>query len=269
MISRPISFNVQQNLTKARWLAPFSKRYACIASLQSLPSDHALIIGNCVTFNEGSVVFIKNHKAACTTISQLLYLHQNGIVCEDNVHKDYERLIQGLPNFPVIVEALMARNTFKFTFVRHPVSRAVSAFKDIFLERRNEAWTRHARYIERWSFSDSLEDSVNFDIFLEYVTESLHRDSNLTDPHFRRQVDNTGSNSIKFDFIGRVEDMDFSLGCLSSKLSFNIEALRMQTGKRANFSLIHFSPNIEQVLRLQEIYHLDFETFGYTFAEAI
>ena len=132
MISRPISFNNQQNLTKARWLAPFSKRYACIASLQSLPSDHALIIGNCVTFNEGFVVFIKNHKAACTTISQLLYLHQNGIVCEDNVHKYYERLIQGLPNFPVIVEALMARNTFKCTFVRHPVSRAVSAFKDIF-----------------------------------------------------------------------------------------------------------------------------------------
>ena len=56
MISRPISFNNPPNLTKARWLAPFLKRYACIASLQSLPSDVALIVGNCVTINEGSVV---------------------------------------------------------------------------------------------------------------------------------------------------------------------------------------------------------------------
>ena len=135
MTSRPISLIKPLDLTKARWLAPLSKRYARIASLHALPPSVALIAGNCVAFDEGRVIFVKNHKAACSTIAQLIYLHQNGSVCEGNIHKDYKGLIQGLPNFPAVAAALIARDTFKFTFVRHPVSRAVSAFKNIFLRR--------------------------------------------------------------------------------------------------------------------------------------
>ena len=264
MISRPVSFIKPIDLTKARWLAPLSKRYARIASLQTLPPNVALIAGNCVAFDEGRVIFVKNHKAACSTIAQLIYLHQNGSVCEGNIHKDYKGLIQGLPNFPAVAAALIARDTFKFTFVRHPVSRAVSAFKNIFLEKSNEAWTLHAKSIWHWGFSDSASASANFDVFLDYVTESLHQNAQLTDPHFRRQVDNTGINALQFDFIGRVEEMGVGLDRLSGIFGSNVEALRAQTALRANRSDVDFSPNTDQIGRLQEIYRSDFEIFGYT-----
>jgi len=152
---KTIIFQKSLKVQKAKILAPFSERYKKIASLHALPSELHSVLGNCISFNKGNAIFVKNHKAACSTISHLIYKHECGHdYVEENIHHEYTRLVQGLPNFPAVVNTLMNPASFKFTFVRDPVSRSVSAFKNIFLDRSNDAWLRHRDAIRERALFD-------------------------------------------------------------------------------------------------------------------
>lgn len=261
---RSIAFQKPLNIRKACLLAPFSKRYRRIASARTLPPELMPVIGNCIAFNEGNALFVKNHKAACSTIARLIYFHENQQDYAGNIHQVYDGLVQGLPNFPAVVEAIRRPGTFRFTFVRDPVARAVSAYKNIFLEKTNQAWSLHEAHIRQWGFNDSASDGDNFEVFLDYITESLHREPYLTDPHFRRQVDNTGVHHLQFDVIGYVESMDADLSALSGILPEVQRGARSSSGERkANRTTVVFTPDDAQVARLKAIYREDYEVFAY------
>jgi hypothetical protein len=149
------------------------------------------------------------------------------------------------------------QSLFRFTFVRNPWDRLVSAWT--FLREggyndQDKAW--YARHIAR--FPDFESFVLNW-LSREHVSASY--------VHFVPQVDfiRNGRGNLEMDFVGRFENLagDFEkvarhLGCTTPLQSHN----RPQTRKASSYREFYTVRSAEVVARA---YRDDIETFGYEF----
>ena len=168
-----------------------------------------------------------------------------------------------------------AHELFKFTFIRNPWDRIVSAYE-------------HAVYHNDYSISKILQnlktgDSVEiyltkkekFDYFIQHVLTQKWRQGTIdsfSDGHFRSQISYTHSkNGDKIvDFIGRYENMHDDLLKLSKICDFSLDLSKISNTNKSLSRDIEYKNyyNDGNGLSRQVIYELyrdEIETFGYKF----
>lgn len=247
-----------------RLLAPFFPRYRVLMELQKEPPLLRTALRNLVLTNDARFLFLRNHKAACTQITQILYSYSNeGAVFSGNVHRATRGITLGRYRWPRIKPVLAAGTAYTFTFVRHPERRALSAFRNFFLDQTNRARHKHMPGMRSMGFDPVRDDEWNFNAFLDYAALSLATDRANTDTHWGLQVDNIALGHIAYARIGRVENLDADLRAIFSEggaADFPLEAL---LAKKHNASARTTVVTAAQRARIEQLYTADYEAFGY------
>lgn len=135
----------------------------------------------------------------------------------------------------------MFRNYFKFSFVRNPETRFISAWKDKVLKQNYFRFT-----------NEELEKMQDLDHFISWV-EKL--DIDKCDEHLRSQNSLIDLNNI--DFLGRFENFQNDFNTVMNQLSIESENIEhLNKGIREELEL-----NKGQRLRIYNIYKKDFQIF--------
>lgn len=245
-------------------VSPFSKHYRKKLNVLRTPLADRIVLDHMVSTQNPKLVFTKNSKAACTSIAHAMYYVVAGCQYDGKIHQKSEILSQGRDNWDKLLTRRAAPDYTTFTFVRHPIDRLESAFRDFVIERRNPSLVYHAAGLEKIGCSKDKSENDNLDAFLDYVEASFEASRIRSDRHWRPQVDNIGLGRFSYDFIGRVENLQEDLRKLFAKAGVEERANNHATSIRKNSS--HTSNRISnkaQSKRIQKLYAADFEAFDY------
>ena len=247
-----------------RLLSPLVPRYRDAVAFANLPLARRRAYEHTLLTDDGAFLFVKNSKAGCSSIAQILYRYSKGAFAEGKIHNQRSDFRQGRHYWRDYEQARTGGKALLFTFVRHPEKRAVSAYSNIFAEKANHVTKHHLAPLVSRGFDDAKPFGTNFSIFLDYVEESLALDPEFTDKHFRPQTSVIAMDAFDYGFIGRMENYVADL-----KQAF---AMAGQDGYLTEDVLGHrFNPSgsaREQLdaglrRRLETIYAGDYEAFGY------
>ncbi len=155
-------------------------------------------------------IYMKNHKAACTTILATLIRYQQAhlgqpvtTVAESVIHKPPARLMQNGRRSLDTGRALAFLNDpqyFRFTVIRDPIARTVSAYADKMVKggKQKAALMRH--------LGRPAEADITLSEFLDIIAQdSGARD---VDRHWRSQRKEISYDTVTYDFIGDMRDLD-------------------------------------------------------------
>lgn len=122
-------------------------------------------------------------------------------------------------------EALKTVNSdyFKFVIVRNPWTRLVSTYLNLFVrlfekKRVTQLARDSAKYIYGENDFEKYEDSITFVQFVNYLCNT---DDKYIDPHCKSQHFFLGG--VKYDFIGRMENLSHDLEYIKNKLNLDLE----------------------------------------------
>ena len=164
--------------------------------------------------------------------------------------------------------------SFKFTFVREPFERLLSAYKDKFVSRRTfdrpllkyygpKILLRFRPNVTKKSL-ESLDD-ITFPEFVEYIIKDGVNEG--FDRHWNHYIDQCNPCLIKYDFIGRYEYLAEDGNYMLRKAGED----RIHFPKEKPFDtreelLSYYSQiPLDWILNLGRIYRSNFEMFGYSF----
>ena len=248
-----------------RALAPFFPRYRVLRELEREPEHLRMVFRNLILTRDHKLLFLRNQKAACTQVTQILYSYStHGKFYRGNVHRANRGIIAARYKWPLIREVMAAEKPFFFTFVRNPEKRAVSAYMNFFHDRENLARRNHDAALRKFGYDPAGEMERNFDAFLDYVDHSLKTDRMRTTTHWRPQVDNIGGSHFTFDLIGQVENFErdirriFAAAGVSQALDERV--LWQRFNRSSSGALV---PTPAQRARIRDIYAEDYAAFGY------
>jgi len=177
--------------------------------------------------------------------------------------------------------AMTMETYFKFTFVREPFERILSAYKDkfVYLRRTDRPILEfHGREIlknfrpnaTREAFTKL--DDITFREFIQYlVTRGSNETTKVMDFHWDNYVNFCAMCAIKYDFIGHYETMEEDLADLVAAAGISGEDAKRFTYKKkssdTSASLLQYYSQIplEWIDILGWMFRASFEMFGYSF----
>ena len=164
-------------------------------------------------------------------------------------------------------EITLRLNTyFKFIFVREPLQRLLSAYKNKFIQLPGySAKIRQViiQDLRPHDFDPNGENYISFAEFIQYFSNNISRNQ-----HWRQFEDLCHPCVIDYDFIGHLETLEDDAPLLLKKAGID---------DRATFPPIHKATGESEVLKyysqipqsyinkLGELYRSDFEMFGYEY----
>ena len=166
--------------------------------------------------------------------------------------------------------AIRIKTYFKFLFVREPLKRLLSAYKDKFIGRDAKLSRLDRQYIINKYRPQDLNKNgnfVSFAEFIKYFSEDIPRNQ-----HWRQYEKLCHPCLVNYTFIGHLETMAEDAPLLLKTAGID---------DRVTFPPIHASTNTDEVLeyysqvpteytkRLGELYRSDFEMFGYEYLGAV
>ena len=165
-------------------------------------------------------------------------------------------------------KAIRLQTYFKFLFVREPLHRLLSAYKDKFIgyDLGVSSSSRNAivkSYRPHDYYNASVKNLVSFPEFIKYFSSNISRDQ-----HWRQYEKLCHPCVINYDFIGHLETLEEDAPLLLKMAGID---------DRVTFPPVHKSTSSSEVLeyysqvpseyitRIGELYRSDFEMFGYDF----
>lgn len=193
-------------------------------------------------FDEYRCIFVHIPRTAGISVAMALFNHLAG----GHVDARYYRRIFGSDFWKY----------FKFTFVRNPYARLVSAYE--FLKRGG-----HPASPNDQRFRDEI--LCEYTDFSEFVLRWLEPNRRWLRPHFRPQHEFVRlGRRLVMDFVGHVECLqdDFCTVCKQLGIKATLEHLN-DTGPRRT-SLEEYYASDAVIQRVREVYAMDFEMLGYS-----
>jgi hypothetical protein len=206
---------------------------------------------------EHNIVYVKNPKAACSTV--LLWLDRLHTGDHDfspsNVHTDNR-----LPKVSSIGRRRIARmlsgEGYSFTFVRDPLRRFQSAYLDKIVNA--ERWRRQIQT------ALGQEPDAARPVSLDDFVTGIERQDPVSEmnPHWRPQHINVMTSLIRYDHIGRIENFATDLEIIRRGADLPPVPVEVRNvTKTPSDSIFADRPDLEE--RVRAIYADDFEIFGY------
>jgi hypothetical protein len=209
-------------------------------------------------------VYVETPKAGCSTIKdtlQRIELDYPDLVREDldDIHKRaLSPLIKPAQtcNFDRI---LNNPDYFVFCFVRDPYTRLLSAYLDKIVRGFPQKVGILAAMGED---PGQLSKEITFDEFVDVVCK---QDISEMDPHWRIQYYQTFQDTIKYDFIGKLENFVNDSAVVFSKITKEYEKYFRVEQRHATSSndLMRDYYNEKIINKVNAKYKIDFENFGY------
>ena len=218
-----------------------------------------------VVDDEHKIMFCTIPKVASTTwkrvladlrgLKQGIFVHRPGI---------WRRLSQ----YNVEEKLLRLKTYFKFIFVREPMHRLLSAFKDKFIG-KNRNFSKNIRKgivkaLRPNDFDPDGENNVTFAEFVQFYSSDLR----TRNPHWRQYDDLCHPCVINYDFIGHLETLkeDAPLLLKMAGIEDRVTFPPIHNSTDSNDMITFYStvPS-KHITKLAEIYRNDFELFGYEF----
>lgn len=191
-------------------------------------------------FEQHRCIFVHVPKAAGISVSTSLFGNLGG---GHKTIRDYIEIFG-----PEAIDGF-----FKFTFVRNPWDRVLSAYAFL-------ADGGKTREDSRWA-KRHLAEYSGFD---DFVLRGLGRDDIQSWVHFTPQwqflVDE--SDEMRMDFIGRYEKLAADFAHVASRLGLHVTLAHLNRSKTIDFRA-HYRPAM--VARVAEVYAKDIDLFAYTF----
>jgi hypothetical protein len=258
-----VNFSTRISPIKSRIMASVSKRHRAKLSLLKQPYAIQDIVHQLVLTDDEKVLFVRNFKAGCSTVTHLLYQTSKGFPFQGNI-SDANDLMRGVPHWPRIEPALTKRDVYRFTMVRHPQARAVSAFRDFFIDRRNRKAKIYQDILPAFGADPEGSVTQSFDAFLAFLAYCLEKNPEGTDPHFRRQVTNVAFGTMRYDKICKIENYADDIAQVFQETGMVLpDGVSLTKKKNVSQQSVEFEPTAAQQKKLRELYSADFEAFEY------
>jgi hypothetical protein len=209
-----------------------------------------------VAVPEHNVLYVKNPKAGCSTIALWLdRIHTNEHTFRPrNIHVEHR--LPGVRELGVErVVQMLAGDAFRFTFVRNPLTRVESAWRDKVV-RGKKVRPKLQRTLD---LPIDPESPLTFDQFLAAIE--------LQDPvgqnrHWRPQHLNLMHPLVEFDHIGKLEHFDAELAVVRERAGLpDVPWEASNVMPRGGESVNDGRPDL--VRRVEAAYATDFELYGY------
>jgi hypothetical protein len=155
-------------------------------------------------------------------------------------------------------DVLESNDFLRFTIVRNPYTRLVSAWKNkvvpcepgcerLYLEIKGRLPDMHSKAL------------IAFDEFVGYLETKC--DLSNSDPHWRRQVDHLFLEALNFSHVGKVENMAASLALLQQHLGLPEPLSAGRNNVSAPVSLATYNQDLAD--KVYALYRQDFEQLDY------
>ncbi|GHD19813.1 hypothetical protein GCM10007052_28750 [Halioglobus japonicus] len=146
------------------------------------------------------------------------------------------------------------RRYFKFTFVRNPWDRAVSAYT----------------YLQQGGSAASSDDSLwsefvgNFASFDEFVTQWMTPENVMRNALFTPQIVflTNRFGQMDMDYVGRFENLHSDFSAIAQKLGVERELPHLNQSRSQPYQTFYSEASRQ---RVAEVYRQDIEAFGYSF----
>ena len=192
----------------------------------------------------------------------------SALVTEDK--QNYQGSLKNtLSKFPQQEVKQMLEDYFTFLFVREPMERVLSAYKDKFVKDNNYFHRKYGRDIIRRyrpnPTKQALEtgSGVTFPEFTKYVVEVGMRNE-----HWQAFDRLCHPCAVNYDFIGRFENLYEEAHRLIKKAGIE-DLVSSDAFHSSNTAadMLHYYSQIpkERILQMAKIYESDYEMFGYPF----
>jgi hypothetical protein len=205
-------------------------------------------------------LYIEVPKAACTAIKTFLRsLYTDAPLrpfIENNRETRMDMFIHSRSNVPIPPitslpdtvqrELFESPDALRFTVVRNPYTRLISAWRDKVLLREPTVEDVHS----------SVQGEITFEKFIAYIEQCSPA---YWDDHWAKQVDMCFSHAIPFNHIGKVETLSKTARALNRHLGMRV-ALPI-----ANSGALRIEPEFSEGTRVSiaTLYADDFTEFGY------
>jgi hypothetical protein len=220
---------------------------------------------------EHRFVYVEVPKAACTAMKMLLReLYDSApLKLFARFHRETRRNMfvharENMPLPPLIAleekdqrDLLEAPDVLRFTIVRNPYTRVLSAWRDkVFLCEPSVEDVYAA--VRGAAPAVGRKNPIGFPEFVSYIESRINE---VWDPHWRRQVDLTFPKGLAFTHVGKTEDLQTTISILRRHLKQHPAI----TIPRANEGVIKPAPQYSEGLarRVYALYEDDFTLFDY------
>ncbi|XP_072181002.1 carbohydrate sulfotransferase 11-like [Diadema setosum] len=229
------------------------------------------------------IIYCSIPKAGCTSWKRLLMSATNDSVQVESISKDYahhNKMLRTLYEYPESQREPILRSYRKFTFVRNPFIRLLSAYKDKFESLWQYRDNPNGIYFRRFA-ADIMHkyrpnateeelrsgENVTWPEFVLYVSHLRESDFN---EHWTPMYRLCAPCQIRYDFVGRIENIGNDYRYLQKKLlNFTHAPTRFpgQYDRPTNSSEYTYDAygevTLQQLRQLWDIYKWDFWLFGY------
>jgi dermatan 4-sulfotransferase 1 len=208
-------------------------------------------------------MYVETPKVGCSSVKSLLIraeLEQNFDFGDDQVHlREISPLLN--PRQVGIFSEFLRKEIFKFCFVRNPYSRLLSSYLNKIALPDSRRYNIARRIDQQLGISDARP--VTFAEFVGAVTDQTIE---AMDPHWRVQYYQTFQDTVRYDFVGRLETFvdDLAFVCRQIGIDFDKwyrrEATQYDTNaddRLGNF----YTRELKNAVYLK--YKMDFDHFGY------
>ncbi len=204
------------------------------------------------------LIYCPIFKNACTLFKYfVLQNSKNQQVCE-NIHKIRSHDLAHYYSYLIKVPSLLSlkdHRKFKFTVLRNPLKRLVSAYLDKFVKDSNvEGFARTVIYLvqKRLGIALDMERSITFNEFVNYICGE--KDFNLNE-HWLPQYCSLGP--IKYDYYVQFENLEKEIPYLEKR--FNLQIMCDVTPHRTNYTLekkgnLHYSDQCPSFFRSKGLF---------------
>ncbi|RMB04784.1 sulfotransferase family 2 domain-containing protein [Eilatimonas milleporae] len=225
--------------------------------------DESLIIHPLLHAPPLPVVYANNPKVGCTSIKTALWKASARLLGRGNTDvEDIHDLKAGIfvPDLLSAAEEIRVRaveQSFWFSVVRNPFHRILSAYLDKVDGDTDPIIKGYlCRRFDLDPGTVSLE-TLSFEKFLELISTE---EPVLIDPHFRPQYMNLLLPYARYDFIGRMENMQAVRNTLDGQSIFveKIDGHRTAAAEKAER---YYTPHTVELVR--HLFARDFQVFGY------
>ncbi|XP_065349461.1 carbohydrate sulfotransferase 11-like [Cloeon dipterum] len=242
--------------------------------LNSVLSDQEFL-SHVIVDEEHKLLYCYVPKVACTNWKRVLMV----LMQKTNVTKvlditaslaHSQNMFMKLINYTTPEVEHMLKTYTKFTFVRHPLERLLSAYRNK-LQQNYESSRyfkqRYGRLIVRLyrpnASPEALEkgDDVSFQEFASYVSDTQLRPNE----HWQPAAELCRPCAVNYDVIGKYESLKQDADFVLSHVSRDVRFPELPKPSMTNASLKSTLDALPELLleRLQQIYEADFRLFDY------
>ena len=217
------------------------------------------------------VVYLEVPKAACTVMKMVLrdLYASTPLMMYPHMSRQTKRgmFVHARANAPLPAltdlddaaqrELLEDNDVLRFTVVRNPYTRFVSAWRDkVYLY---EPTAEDVYVAVRGAAPDvAHKQPIQFAEFAEHVERTI---SANTDPHWRRQVDLTYPDAIRYTHIGKTENLPATIALLYRHAGQEPPPTIPRANGAALLAGASYTPSLAR--RVHDIYAQDFVAFDY------